>query len=135
MSVKGDVAGAGYAHADGVPAIRETKRLLLCDPTPPIKRYTFNTGGKAHSGLKTESLYVTGINRTISVEVHDYSECSLTDCLNGRRVVTTNRVRARPFNIARKLSRRIHQADMLACATDTNDGETSDDHGNGDRDE
>jgi len=41
--------------------------------------------------------------------------------------VAAHRITPRTLEISCELARRIHQAHMIACPTDTNDGETSDD--------
>jgi hypothetical protein len=107
----------------------------LRNATAPIKSYPFDTSRKSDSRLKSKSFYVTGVNRTVSVEVHDHPEAGFTDGLHRGRVVSANGVGTRSFNVTGKLSRRIHEAHVIACASDTNDCEASYDHGDGNRDQ
>lgn len=69
-----------------------------------------------------------------AIPVHRNCISVVIDDIDQGVAVTANSVAARPFNIGRELSRRVHESNVIASSRNADHRETRDDHHHGNRD-
>jgi hypothetical protein len=106
LGVEGYVARAGNAYAYRVSSVRKTKRLFTGNPTSPVKRDRFNSGGEYDIRLKSK--IASGDGSGI-VKIHGSRVSRIAGYRHRSLPMTPHGVGARPLNVGREFSRRIRK--------------------------